>query len=57
MHQHTHIGKKKFNNNINNNNNNNKKQNNKTTIQQQGRTFGQVHAFVKNQKVITKLFQ
>ena len=53
MHQHTHIGKKK----TNNNNNNNKKQNNKTTIQHQGRTFGQVHAFVKNQKAITKLFQ
>ena len=33
------------------------KQNNKTTIQQQGRTFSQVHAFDKNQKAITKLFQ
>ena len=57
MHQHTHIGKKKSNNNNNNNNNNNKKQNNKTTIQQQGRTLVQVHAFVKNRKVIIKLFQ
>ena len=58
MHQHTCIGKKKSNNNNNNNDKKQKqKQNNKTTIQQQGRTFGQVHAFVKNQKAITKLFQ
>ena len=48
MHQHIYIGKKKSSNNNNNNDDNNnkkqkQKQNNKTTIQQQGRTFGQVH--------------
>ena len=44
MHQHTYIGKKKSNNNNKNNNNKKQKQKqNNKTIQQQGRTFGQVH--------------